>query len=503
MKVEAVRVEDVFKTSGVPTYTFEEPVEFRELVIALRTSGRGVIVEGPSGIGKTTAVKRALEAHGIDKFLDLSGRRKDDLQWIELLIGDRNAGTVIIDDFHRLADGIRREIGDFLKLLADEECKGTKLIVIGINRSGDSLVYSSPDLNSRVSTVRIGKSLREKVVSLLSKGERALNISLTDKQRIADAANGSFLIAQTLAQKECVERGVIERSDEHVQIPASYELVRAKLMEDLDRKYFFLARCFAQGSKLRKEGRAPYLHILKWLAESGNWSIHIMEESRKHQMLRGSVVQVVEKGFLAKLFEDNSDLQSVLHFDALVGLLSTEDPQFVYYLQNLPWAKFGQRVGFVSLTFKERFDYALSFAGSCRPVAERLRELLKDREIHVFYDRDAQHEIIGAEVETYLGRIYESDAAFVVAILNKDFSHRVWTNFESERFSARFGECRVIPILCSDAVIMPTDRMAAIGRLSLDLECNVEEQLVSIADTLSAHIMEFRARFTPEVDEGP
>jgi MoxR-like ATPase len=52
-------LEDVFKRSGLPTYTFVEPAEYRHLKIALRTPGRGVVIEGPSGIGKTTAVRRA------------------------------------------------------------------------------------------------------------------------------------------------------------------------------------------------------------------------------------------------------------------------------------------------------------------------------------------------------------------------------------------------------------------------------------------------------------
>ena len=46
-------LEDVFKTSGTPTYTFVRPVEYTKLIVALRTKGRGLVVEGPSGIGKT------------------------------------------------------------------------------------------------------------------------------------------------------------------------------------------------------------------------------------------------------------------------------------------------------------------------------------------------------------------------------------------------------------------------------------------------------------------
>ena len=58
-------LEEVFKTNGVPTHTFVEPVEYRDLLLNLRTPGRGLVIEGPSGIGKTTAVETALKQLGI------------------------------------------------------------------------------------------------------------------------------------------------------------------------------------------------------------------------------------------------------------------------------------------------------------------------------------------------------------------------------------------------------------------------------------------------------
>jgi len=56
--MSSLRVEDVFKISGVPTHTFVKPSGFNRLQVALRTPGRGVIVEGPSGIGKSTPSRR-------------------------------------------------------------------------------------------------------------------------------------------------------------------------------------------------------------------------------------------------------------------------------------------------------------------------------------------------------------------------------------------------------------------------------------------------------------
>jgi putative ribosome biogenesis GTPase RsgA len=97
------RVEQVFKTSGVPQFTFVEPNEYRSLKVALRSPGRGLVVEGPSGIGKSTGVLRALQDLDIETSVQpLSARRPADVEYIEALPTMRGFGVVIIEDFHVL-----------------------------------------------------------------------------------------------------------------------------------------------------------------------------------------------------------------------------------------------------------------------------------------------------------------------------------------------------------------------------------------------------------------
>ena len=173
------RLEEVFKLSGVPTFTFVKPVEYMKLVVALRTPGRGVVIEGPSGIGKTSAVTRALEELGLASHtLKLSARKQEDREFIDCLPREDNAGTVIIDDFHRLDESVRRALADFLKTLADEERSDTKLIIIGINKAGDSLISFSRDLAYRIDTIPFEANPDERVLELVEKGEAALKIKI-------------------------------------------------------------------------------------------------------------------------------------------------------------------------------------------------------------------------------------------------------------------------------------------------------------------------------------
>ena len=133
-----VYLEDVFKKSGIPTYTFVKPTEYNNIIVALRTKGRGIIIEGPSGIGKTTSIQKAIEELGLNKnVFKLSARKTDDKEFIKLLPECKEIGTVIIDDFHILTDDLKASIADYMKVLADEERENDKILLIGINKAGD------------------------------------------------------------------------------------------------------------------------------------------------------------------------------------------------------------------------------------------------------------------------------------------------------------------------------------------------------------------------------
>src|SRR5437867_5891291 len=102
---------EVFKISGIPTYTFVKPEEYPALVMALKTPGRGIVVEGPSGIGKTTAITKAIEEVGAaTKVLKLSARKAEDVELIKELPKMQPLGAVVIDDFHKLPDEEKKQI---------------------------------------------------------------------------------------------------------------------------------------------------------------------------------------------------------------------------------------------------------------------------------------------------------------------------------------------------------------------------------------------------------
>jgi hypothetical protein len=495
-------LEEVFGLSGIPTHTFVEPMRYTEIKVSIRTPGRCMVVEGPSGIGKTTTITKAISELGINEhLLNLSARRKDDLEFIAALPDMPRIGTVIIDDFHRLDDSIKVRLSDFMKVLADTEDDASKLILIGINKAGQQLIKFAQDLGLRIDIFRLEANPTYKVKDLISLGEKALGIAIADKERIAHRAQGSFQIAQLLCHKLCTLSGVTE-TVENRNIDLAIEVLVEDVLIDLGRQFKEPALTFARGSKLRREGRAPYLHILRWLAESDEWSLDLAEAVAAHPEHRPSVGQVLDKGYLAALLNDPAKkpvLEPHFHFEASTSVLSVEDPKLIFYLKNIVWRAFAEQAGFTSEYFHEQYDFALSFAGTERRYAERLHDILVEREISVFYDANEQHRILARNVEEYLAPIYRSEAKYVIPFLTSEYPKRIWTKIESDQFKERFGQNAVIPIRFTTVVDGFFSDVQKYGYMAFDPSQDVEVQLQDIASMLSRRLIADRTEVVRDV----
>lgn len=493
--IPVLGVQDVFVQTGVPEHTFVQPVEYTRLLVALRTPGRSIVIEGPSGIGKTTSASKAIAEAGLaGRVLSLSARRGTDLDLIQDLPNQLPLGTVVIDDFHRLSEDSKRELADLMKTLADDGVSHSKLVVLGIPNAGQSLISFGKDLANRIEVIPFEANPEYKVYELVTKGEIALNISLNVRDEIVLAAQGSFYIAQMLSYHTCLRSNVLQTMTEPTTTSESFESVKAHVMDILARAFHDTTIAFARGTKLRREGRAPYLHLLYWLSQSKNWSINADREADRHPQQRGSVSQVVTKGFLADLIESSPDIQRVLHFESTSGTLVAQDPQFVFYIRNISWPSLAEEVGFLSMDFPSRYDFALSFSGTDRDIAEALNHALEEHEMEVFYDKNEQHRLLAEDVEEYLAPIYTSDAQLVICILGPDYPKRIWTKFESTQFKQRFKTGEVIPIILDTAPLGLFDSAMQVGHIKWERGGDLDFQTIAATDLLVRKCGEIRMR---------
>lgn len=491
--MEKLFVEQVFVSAGVPPYTYVEPTEYNELLVAMRTPGKCIVIEGPSGIGKTTAVLKILDQLGLKESTNIySARKSADMQAIDNIVSGNFSGIAIIDDFHRLNADYQERAADLMKVLADEGDLDRKIVIIGINKVGYSLVSFSPDLNNRISTIRFESNPSEKIAELISLGEQYLNISIENKTEIIERSFGSFHLAQLLCQKMCVLDNILDTQDTSTSITLSYNTVENNMIEDFTRVYYDVAKTFVTGKKLRRSGRAPYVHILKWLSESESWSISLRHEISKHPNERASVSQVVDKGFLASFLQSTPDLENYIHFDTTTDMLSVEDPKFMFYLKSINWNSFALSVGYLQFVTEPKYDFALSFAGTEREIADKIAKRLGTLDIAVFYDKNEQSDILSQNVEDYLTPIYRSEALYVVPLLSKNYPKRIWTKIESAAFRSRFRQNAIIPIWFADTDESMFDESRQYGGISFDPAGDVPAQIEDIVNSLQERIAHFR-----------
>ena len=488
-------VEEVFRLSGVPTYTFVKPARYAEILVSMRTPGRCLVIEGPSGIGKTSVVTRVLQELGAaDKATSLSARKQADIEYIECLPELGSIGTVVVDDFHRLSDETKAKLSDYMKVLADTEDQNSKLILIGINKIGQQLVKVAHDLGLRLDVYRLESNPDEAIKELIVLGEQELNININSKDDIITRCQGSFQLAQLICHKVCVLGNISSSQPNKIDVTTSVNGVVEDILGDLSRAFKDVTVNFARGTKLRREGRAPYLHMLKWLSESDEWSVDLTDAVAMHPHMKGSIGQVLDKGHLATLLSDrDKGLDSYFHYEASTSVLSVEDPRLVFYLKNLVWRVFTKQVGYKAEYFPNRYDFALSFAGANREVALSIFNGLTEREVEVFYDENEQHRIIAQNVEDYLAPIYRSEAKYIVALMSPDYPTRIWTKFESDSFRERFGSDEVIPIRYRNVTPGFFSDDAKYGGIAFDPDGNADKQVEEIVQTLCARLIDDRA----------
>ena len=505
----SLHMEDVFKKQGVPDVTFVPPNDYEGLRVSLRTPGRGVVIEGPSGIGKTTAVRTALTSLSqagdlpYSEPLELSARKTADIEVIDALPQMGDVGMVVVDDFHRLPEASRERLSDYLKTLADAEDKQSKLILVGINRAGDSLIRLAPDLNNRIDIIRFEANPPELVERVFTQGAEALNVEFVHLGELVSVCYGSFYLAQMLAHQTCLASGVTETLGERFLLDRPVADTRERILEELDRNFYGPTRDFCRGRRPRPRGNAPYMRLLYWLSMEEDWTLSVQNKLNQEAAFRGSVGQIVNKGHVSRLVTENEDIGRVLSWDEESQILAVQDPQYIFYLKNLLWAKVPWRVGYRAVSFPptkgKRYDVALSFAGAQRSVARALFDRMTEEGLEVFFDENEEHRILAESVETYLAPIYESESIFVVVLMSAEYPTRIWTKFESDAFERRFGENAVIPVWYRDAQPQMFDTSRKVGGFAFDPDSDHDAQIWHFTEMIVRKIEEHQ----PEApDEG-
>lgn len=333
-------VEEVFVTEGVPQFTFVRPPNFNEILLDIRRVGKPVIIEGQSGTGKTTCVKKVLEQLGGEGKVEyLSARNAPDVSKIEEIVRDRSKGTFVIDDFHRISEQLQTELADLAKVAAEQSDSDTlpKLVIIGINQVGSDLIQLVPDIAKRIGIHRIQPGTQDDIKGLVQAGSKALTIVIKNPETVFAESKGDYWLAQQLCQSICMLNNILESQDEPVELEFDIEELRKKVVDRLRASYYPGVKEFCRGRRFRPSND-PYYKLLRTVSQQESSIVDLNMLANTTRDVRGSINNIKERRLTVLLdskpvcsrhFYYNSEQKTlrskILHYftflNTLIGIL--------------------------------------------------------------------------------------------------------------------------------------------------------------------------------------
>ena len=476
--------------------TFVERDNFRLLKDALTHPNRSMVIEGPSGIGKTTALKKAIEELGLRKTEEtspvmLTARDPEDRRRLET-IRYWHHGTVIIDDFHRLDLGIRKGIVDFLKELADdeehEERPPAKLVIVGIPQTGQTLVDASFDIAMRIDVFKLGPVKNELIIRMIEEGEKALNIILDRKAEIALAASGSLNIAQYLCYNICACEGITETQKSLQTVHCDIDTEVDRVMTDLARKFGETIRRFAAMGGYRD---STCLELLKELAnsEEGALSLSILK-AIKPEFTRG-IERFISNESIKQLYNECPESKNYLFFNPATHALIIDDPQLTFYLKKTSFPVLAKEVG--KITTRTGGKVFISYSHKDAKWLERLQVHLIPIEREGLIDLWDDTKIIGgSKWKEEIQKAIESSTVAVILVSADFLASEFISEYELPQLLSRaqVGGTTILPVIVAPSLFVGSglDAFQTINPSSKPLiSITVSEQeeiLVKLATTI-------------------
>jgi hypothetical protein len=456
----------VFKTVGLPQYTYVKPLHYGEIRSDIEQEGKHVLIEGPSGIGKTCVVFKVFEELSYvqgEHYLYVSCRDANSVDVIETTLAASNEGgdtqprILFLDDFHILSETYRNELGDRLKRLSDSvftQGNPLKLILVGIPAAGGSILASAGDLGPRLGGYRFATASDREVNILIDEGENALNVLFEDRDIILSEASGNFWLAQYVCNKICAIKEIYQTQIDTSILSFDLLTIRRRILDELSTRFMPVAVAFSKGKKWRPGGNKPYLEVLMALSRIPDSVVPfdkllgMVPERRRPgiKAIRGRIREVICNR------ETGSDLRKQIAFED--PSFSIEDPLFRYFLTHLTEDDLYREIGLtkdtVDKTAVYTYDLAFSFAGQVRPLVEVLNNELKREDVVTFYDFDSQSSLIGANLEDVLRAIYSVSAKYYVVFLDDNYADRVWTIYERDIMTHSARSRHILPVVLTE-----------------------------------------------------
>lgn len=447
-------LEEIFVTEGIPQYTFVKPPNYNEILLDIRRKGKPVIIEGQSGTGKTTTAKRIINQLSSDIDVNyLTARQATDLEKIIEITKTKEAGYYIIDDFHRLSNDLQEELANIAKTAAEtQDEKLPKLIIIGINQVGSSLINMVHDIAKRCGIHRIEPGSEEIIINLINSGAEKLNIQFDNPARIYEESKGDYWLTQTLCQTICTKNDILNFQNEVKIIDFQLEEIRQSMVRKLSHSYKEPVKEFSRGRRFRPSND-PYFKLLRIISSQKGSIVDLNELANANEDMRASINGIKERR-LNILLESKPICSRYFFYNSENKNFAIEDPALFYYMKHVDWEEIRKDCGFRDDIETKEFEIAISFAGENRKLAKYIAEQFELIDVPVFYDELYESNYLGKAWSKEFERIFLTDSRYVVCLLDSFHKEKIWPTFERDCFKKRVPNGDVIPVYLDDTIFV-------------------------------------------------
>lgn len=330
----------IFRTSGTPEHTFVEPVEMPRLHGAMVTMGKGLFLEGPSQVGKSSAVARALAGQQhtvVHAWLPAEVER---LRGI--IAARRFDGHIVVDDAHKLDAGLLDLLCTWVRQMAESPNPTAKVTILGPPGLRNRVITDS-HLRSRFDVIPIGRQPKELVLRMIRQGEQAANIEFSHAADIVREAGGSFKVAQEICSQLAMASGVARVEEDPHTIEKECRDVEASVMASLPFRDILHSLLDATGAA------APAMLMVLWtMSKHHDLYTTLFNVEAKNPHLANEL-RALAGGGLKRAMEANDDRMEL--FDLQRGAIRAVDPRSEYFLLHLDWLNFAAEA-----SIEARFD---------------------------------------------------------------------------------------------------------------------------------------------------
>ena len=211
--------------------------------------------------------------------------------------------------------------------------------------------------------------------------------------------------------------------------------LRPRVVEKLRSSYYPAVKEFCRGRRFRPSND-PYFKLLRAVWQQNSSIVDLNEMANAVPDVRGSINNIKERR-LGVLLGSKPGVAERFYYNTETKSFAIEDPALFYFIKHLDWDQVRHDCGFRQTAVDYPWDVALSFAGENRNLAEYLDGKLTALDVPVFYDANYEANYLGKTWSAQFKEIFGEKSRYVVCILDKHHSGKIWPTFERDFHAAR------------------------------------------------------------------